>query len=198
MGGKFPNADDRRVHRTVRTLSEALTSLMLEKSWESVSVKDICEHADVGRSTFYTHFADKEDLLVTGFNVLRQIVRAEPSAVRLGDAAPLREEPLRYAHDRRHLFVVFVGKNRSHVVARRFRELIVALVREDLAVRHGSTAPTLEPAVHFIAGAFIELLAWWLGTRNSLRPSDIERLFFQMATPGVELILRASARPEEP
>jgi transposase-like protein len=54
---------DRRVQRSKRALREALVQLMIEKGYEETTVADIAERADVGRSTFYTHYADKEDLL---------------------------------------------------------------------------------------------------------------------------------------
>ena len=73
--------NDRRVLRTRRTLREALVQLILQRGWEKVSVLEVCERADVGRSTFYTHFADKEELLLSGFDDLRQALRTRPHLV---------------------------------------------------------------------------------------------------------------------
>src|SRR4029079_1728498 len=55
---------DRRVARTRRALKEALTDLILEGGYESGTVQDVIARADVGRSTFYAHFLDKDDLLM--------------------------------------------------------------------------------------------------------------------------------------
>src|SRR6476659_8968394 len=55
---------DRRVARAKRALKEALTDLILEKGYEAVTVQDIIDRADVGRSTFYDHLTHKEDLLM--------------------------------------------------------------------------------------------------------------------------------------
>ena len=60
-GGGRP---DRRVGKTRRALKEALTDLILEQGYESVTVQDVIDRADVGRSTFYAHFLDKDDLLM--------------------------------------------------------------------------------------------------------------------------------------
>jgi hypothetical protein len=57
---------DRRVQRTKRRLSEALIALMLEKGYEAVTVQDILERAEVGRSTFYLHYENKDQLLLAG------------------------------------------------------------------------------------------------------------------------------------
>jgi AcrR family transcriptional regulator len=52
---------DRRVSKTRKALKEALTDLILEKGYEAVTVQDVIDRADVGRSTFYAHFIDKDD-----------------------------------------------------------------------------------------------------------------------------------------
>lgn len=55
---------DRRVRRTRRLLSDACISLILEKGYSTVTVEEIAERADVGRTTFYMHYRDKDDLFV--------------------------------------------------------------------------------------------------------------------------------------
>lgn len=55
---------DRRVRRTRGLLHQALIELMLERDYTRISVRDILDRADVGRSTFYAHYRDKDDLLL--------------------------------------------------------------------------------------------------------------------------------------
>lgn len=57
---------DRRVQKTKKLLSEALIELILEKGYHNVTVQDILDRANVGRSTFYTHYENKELLLMDG------------------------------------------------------------------------------------------------------------------------------------
>src|SRR5215216_5723876 len=54
--------DDRRSRRTRRMLGEALMTLMLEKRYDTITVQEIIDRANVGRSTFYAHYLDKDDL----------------------------------------------------------------------------------------------------------------------------------------
>jgi len=65
---------DRRVQRTRRLLHKALMSLILEKKYESITVQEILDSADVGRSTFYMHFHDKDELLFSGFHDLQSFL----------------------------------------------------------------------------------------------------------------------------
>src|SRR5690606_22537701 len=56
-------AEDRRVRRTRQALLQALIELTTEQGYEHVTVQGIAERANVGRTTFYAHFRDKEELL---------------------------------------------------------------------------------------------------------------------------------------
>ena len=66
-----------RVQKTVRLLRDALGSLIHEKSYDSIAVKEILERANVGQSAFYAHFHDKDALLASG---IHQMLHATPPA----------------------------------------------------------------------------------------------------------------------
>src|SRR5260370_13562381 len=65
---------DRRVARTRAMLQKAHISLILEKGYEAVTVEDICDAANVGRSTFYAHYTGKDDLRRSGLENLRRLL----------------------------------------------------------------------------------------------------------------------------
>src|SRR5450759_3977791 len=56
---------DRRVRRTRDVLGDALVDLMHEKPFAAITVQQVIDRADVGRSTFYTHYRDKDDLFLS-------------------------------------------------------------------------------------------------------------------------------------
>ncbi len=180
--------EDRRVQRTRRTLREALISLLIERGWDAFSVQDVCDRADVGRSTFYTHFTDKEDLLLGGFDDLRKMLREQIAGSRE------RAEPLSFARgmfehafENRRVFQALMGKRSGQVVLRRFRELVISLVREGLSGARGASARK-EPTIHFIAGGFLELLTFGLEAGRAVAPAELERLFREMAAPAVRAL----------
>lgn len=183
MGAKTPKTSDRRIERTRRLLREAMIGLILERGWDAVSVQDICERADVGRSTFYTHFADKEELLVGGFDDLRRALRAGLASSR---GEPLGFVPglVDHARDHERLFRAIVGRS-GQLVQQRFQGLVIELVREDLAglARPG---PARDAAVHFLAGAFLGMLSWWLEARRPLPPAELAEGFLRLARPVIE------------
>ena len=58
-----PYIMDRRVQKTRKLLQDALIELVAEKGYESITIQEILDKANVGRSTFYAHFQDKDQLL---------------------------------------------------------------------------------------------------------------------------------------
>ena len=57
---------DRRVQRTRQLLNEALMALIVEKGYDAITVQNLIDRANLGRSTFYAHYQDKDDLLLSG------------------------------------------------------------------------------------------------------------------------------------
>src|SRR5437870_12815201 len=107
---------DRRVQRTRKLLQDALVSMMIEKGYEATTVQDIIDRANVGRATFYAHFADKDTLLASRIEDLRAMLtqQQEQALARPGE---LGERSLGYSlamleHARSHLppYGITVGR----------------------------------------------------------------------------------------
>jgi len=177
----------------MNALRDALIVLMQERGWDNLSVQDICDAANVGRSTFYNHFADKEDLLVKGFADLSAALTG--AVARRAGAAPA---PLAFVHgllehvgENLRLTQAFVGLRSGHFVARQFRHMVLELVQEDLA-RLAPVSAQREAAGHFVAGAFCEMLGWWLDSaKRRWNLEDLEAGFFALARPVLATLRQA-------
>jgi AcrR family transcriptional regulator len=176
---KVPNPEDPRAARTRRALREALVSMIIERGWDAVSIRDVCQRAGVGRSTFYTHFADREELLLAGYDDLRRMLRrvnaVEGRRGPLAFTLPLLE----HAEGNKRMFRALVGRRSSEMAKAGLLRLVVALTREDLA-------PFGEATAQYVAGAFFQLLVWWVDSRSQLGPADIERIFRRLTRPVLE------------
>ena len=74
--------NDRQSQRTRQALGDALLELMMEKGYRAVSIKDIIERANVGRSTFYAHYADKDKLFESQLNrMVEMLIQHTPPAI---------------------------------------------------------------------------------------------------------------------
>src|SRR5438105_6251027 len=122
-------ATDRRVQRTRQLLQDALISMMIEKGYEATTVQDIIDRANVGRATFYAHFADKETLLVSRLEDLRAMLAHQQQRARgLGFSLPMLE------HARAHLplYGAIVGRASGAFVLQRIHLIIAELTGVDL------------------------------------------------------------------
>jgi AcrR family transcriptional regulator len=193
MREKEPSRDDRRVRRTRGALKEALVDLIVERGWDGFSVQDLCDRADVGRSTFYLHFADKEEVLAGGFADLGRELRTQ--LARAGAPGPLAFSRGLLDHVQEHLrvFRALVGRRAAHVVQGKLRALVADLVREDLAARLPGGARR-EAAAAFLAGALFELLIWSLESRPPTTAEEADTLFHELAGPVLAAAGTARAR----
>ena len=201
MAGREPRIEDRRVRRTHRALREAFVELVVERGWDGFSVQDLCSRADVGRSTFYLHYADKEEVLAGAFADLGKELRAQLTLA--GSTRPLGFSRGLLDHAQAHLRIyrALVGRRAAQVVQGRMRALVTELVHEDLAARLPVGARR-EAASAFLAGALFELLFWSLETRPPVAAEEADRLFHDLAGPALVAAgvtrARAGERPGVP
>ena len=169
---KVPRATDPRVLQTRAALRNALLALIVERGWDAIGIRDVCERAGVGRSTFYTHFADKEELLFSGFEDLRRMLRG--SAARAGPLGFVRGL-IDHVDQNKRMFRALIGRRASQLAIRHLLRVVEELLRSDLAAV--LRPERLEAAVHFLAGGLVELLVWWVEARSPLAADEIESRF---------------------
>jgi AcrR family transcriptional regulator len=198
-GRRMAKAKDRRVQRTNQLLRGALFSLIQEKGFEALSVQEIIDRANVGRATFYAHFDNKEDLLLSGFDGLRSSLR-ERQREALSSTASSNERVFAFTHDllvhvyeHRHLFRAMAGKRSGAVVQNMIRKLVIDLVRDDMKAiiaRSDAHSATTEANVEFIASGLFGMLMWWLGSKHRLSVEEFNTLFRRFAIPAANSSLQ--------
>jgi AcrR family transcriptional regulator len=189
---------DRRVRRTRELLRGALIALILEKGYERVTVQDIIDRADVGRSTFYAHFRDKEDLLVFGLEELRGAFQPEQEDPGGGAKARADSPTLAvFEHFARHREVwrAMVGKRGAEAFVRYLHRFLADLLRAQLAARapKEETQVPLEAVVEFAVNALVGLgVRWWLENDLPYTAQEMDQLYRRLTEPGI----RAGLRPK--
>lgn len=179
MTGTRAHRVDRRVRRTQRLLREALVSLTVERGWDAVTVSDVCERADVGRSTFYIHFADKENLLLSGFDEL--LTELKRHGLHANHPFAFAEPLLSHAADNVRLFRAITGRQSAQQVQWRFRDLVVTLIDDELAPARRMTAWRRRTLTEFLAGGFVALMMHWLDDAKPCPPEEQAQVFRELA-----------------
>jgi AcrR family transcriptional regulator len=191
----MPNRRDRRVERTQQLIRDALMSLIREKGFEALTVQEIIDRANVGRATFYAHFDNKEDLLVSGFEDLRGSLKArQRDALLRGRTVEDRvfgfsHQVFAHTNEYRDVFRAMVGKRSGASVQRLLHKLVLDLVREDVKETVAGTEKNVVPTealVQFIAGALFGLLMWWLDGKMRLSVDEVNALFRRLAIPALK------------
>ena len=186
---------DRRVARTRASLQQAHLSLIVEKGYEATTVEDICAAANVGRSTFYAHYADKQDLHRRGLEELRrELVERSRAALLSADgdrtsgfgfSLPMFE----HARDHLPLYRALVGTPGAAIALDAIRQILCELARDQMPPpRPGEGALSREFAVQYLVGAYLAVLTWWLDDGAKASPRTMDAMFQGLAAHG----LRAS------
>src|SRR5215468_9576608 len=118
--------EDRRVQRTRQSLRDALIELMIEKGYEEVTVQDIIDRANVGRSTFYAHFLDKQHLFLSGFEQLRvELAQQQRAAAAVPGTPGLSFSRGMFEHVQGYLRVyqALIGKQSGMIVAEHLQQM---------------------------------------------------------------------------
>ncbi len=175
---------DRRVQKTRQALHASLMALIQQKGYDAITVKDIIGHAGVGRSTFYSHYLDKDHLLQGGLDdfgkllltkqKIRQATGQEPLGLAFSGAI------FEHAHGYRTVYRAMLGKHAGAVIADRMRKLLAQLVSNDLAARRTPDQATDVPRLALIAftvGAIMSLLTWWVDAEEEYSVNELDALF---------------------
>jgi AcrR family transcriptional regulator len=184
---------DRRVRRTHRRLKEALLELIEERDYDGITIEEITERADVARSTFYSHFGSKEDLLFRGFDAWVEGLAEGPPQVATTSSLSARsasaeDPPFRFSLPLlRHMagqdrFVRALLLSHGGRLRRRLTELLAQVSRRELE-RGGTASRSLSPAAvrdaqaALLTSAFLGLAGWWLTSAKRLPPEAIDEIF---------------------
>jgi AcrR family transcriptional regulator len=183
--------------RTRQLLEEALIDLILERGYESITVQDILDRANIGRSAFYAHFRDKEDLLLSGFEEVAEGIRQHFPVYTSGDqlennAHDLTLSIFTHAQSHRPLFKAMFGKQGGEVVVRQLRKLLSGLAGEQMraAARQGQRFNVPEEAlVQWVVSSFLALLTWWLDQDIPLTAEQADNVLWKLARPGILAVI---------
>jgi AcrR family transcriptional regulator len=183
----YVRAIDRRTARTRKSLGDALVALVLRKDYEAISVQDIIDEANVGRSTFYLHYTGKEDLLRASFDALRTVLDAAVAGRRGERAAeplPFSLALFEHACANKQVYRALVGSRGGVVVGKQMRLVLTDFVRKELA-RAGDDGIPEDIRVRFVVDTFLAVLSWSLGRKPAMPPNRMNEVFRRLVMHGL-------------
>lgn len=193
---KLPRIDrhDRRSRRTRRCLKEALFSLVLEKGYDSVTIEDITSRADLGRTTFYLHYHDKDELLLESIDsiasdLIERLPQPEwftPESVRPRGATLQDSVQVVFEHaaENAQLYRVILRGQGAVQASGRVHAIInnksTEMIRQLLDLGGIQLAVPVEIFTNYLAGSLLALLTWWLEADMPYTPQQMAEMYQMM------------------
>lgn len=179
---------DRRAKRTRKTLQETLIALMSEKAYDAITIQDIADRANMGRTTFYLHFSTKDELFISCHEAMvRQFPIAPLHSLSLEELLS-PEAPAGMTSAYQHLeearpllYAIFQGKD-SLFIMRRIRDWNAQEIETNLRAAFAEAKSTipLDVLANYLAGAQIALIHWWLEKRQPHRLENLAQTFHRL------------------
>lgn len=185
-----PEKTDRRINRTREILFHALSGLMIEKRYDEITVQDIIDRANVGRSTFYAHFQDKEELAVSIMismldSMTHSMVNTEASAHNFLPGPALFEHVL----EQQKMFTAMMRGHGMDLLFEKGHEYWSKEVTGHLQAMLSEGQETCIPIpilAHFVSGTFVTMLKWWIDNKMPYSSERMSEILEQLIMPSVQ------------
>lgn len=173
--------EDRRIRRTKNLLKQALIELILEKEYEDISVQSIIDRADVGRTSFYAHFRNKEDLLLQNLDDLEDIFKPQGDKEHDQNINDFSLMILRHIEENWKLARLLLGNPKIQVVQNHMQAILLKIYKSHLriGVDNKKTSIEIEGAAVVFSAALLSLILWWLSMKKPVSHDIMHELFLK-------------------
>jgi len=186
---------DRRTQRTKHQLGRALVELVEEKRFDDITVQEVIDRADVGRSTFYTHFRDKEDLFRKDWEKFLDFLAQQIEWDKAGKGSFM---PIvfffSHLQDVQTFYKGLVLSRKTDAVFKSGTEYLSHQIELALnrRVKHKPSIP-IPILANYLANEVFSLLRWWLDQNMPYPPQRMDEIFHDLVNPTIEAALQNSA-----
>ena len=193
---------DPRVIRTRQMLCDALVATILEKGYDATSIQDITEQAGLRRATFYLHYRDKEELLVSMMHdtvdELIEKMRISPQDILTPEVRRVGEV-ITFTHVQKNadLYRAILSGQGAAEITRSVREHMAAGIRERCFLdRSESDMPIpVEILANYMAAVKLNMIIWWLEQGMPYTPEQMAEMCTRLLLNGASGIFEASSVP---
>ena len=186
---------DRRQQKTRNAIFDAFGSLLSSKSYSKITVQEIIDEADIGRTTFYAHFQTKDDLLremCTDLfeHVFSEDLSAESThdfSMQTGDPHAMITHILYHLLDNKRNIIGILTCGSGELFLGFFRQYLNELMAVRLLGdgRHHTQKVPHDFLLSHISGSFVSMVQWWIKNRLRQTPEELTESFMAVIVPAV-------------
>lgn len=186
------NKADRRAEKTKQAAFQAMVALMQEKKYAQTSVQEIIDRANIGRTTFYAHFPTKDDLLAAYMDDFFQLINT-PLADQLTEGSPPRQmipvaEFFSQIEKNSRQIRGLMQSGLDDLLFQKLKDFWSAKIGDHLSTQFYSEDHLAIPIAMLTAHAtssLIELAKWWMDTKMTYTPEQMELYYWRLLSPCV-------------
>jgi AcrR family transcriptional regulator len=185
---------DRRIQRTQQMLGNAFFALIVERGYDSITVQDITERANIGRATFYLHYHDKEQLLEESLlGLFEDLTKdVEPAPDFSATYQSLSIHVFQHIAERHELYRALFKEGGPPFIVVRMHRWLASLIQHrvlKLRIEQSTRVVDAELLAMHCAGSLLALVIWWLDHDLSPAAEQLGSLFWQLISPGINDVL---------
>ena len=182
---------DRRVQKTRDLLQGALAALVQEMDYDAISVKQILDRANVGRSTFYMHYRDKDELLASSMLDLLRKTQAPPTASgleRQGEIIAFSLPVFDHVQEQLSMRRSKMGSKGRAALHEQLQTILAEMIEDRIKVTFSSYAKqengvSPDLLASFVASTFVLVLNWWVEGDKPLSAQAANDIFQSLVLP---------------
>ncbi|WP_338106700.1 TetR/AcrR family transcriptional regulator [Mordavella massiliensis] len=184
---------DRRQQKTRAAVFAAFSSLLAEKSYSRITVQEIIDTANIGRTTFYAHFETKDDLLKALCEVLfDHIISSATDCTHTHGLYSDKNAPesvfchlLQHLQEDENNILELLSCESSELFLRYFKDSLNELIKRQFVGRDREKNADIPEdfLVNHISGSFVEMVLWWIRGRMKQTPEELDRYFRAVIEP---------------
>lgn len=176
---------DRRVRRTEKLLGDALISLILERGYEHITIKDITERADVAYVTFFRHYKTIDELLTRQLDsIVNELMDRLEATEHLTAYNAAAEGRIIFEHVGQHhaLYRVLLGSPGAFYVVKHLKATIAGRISQECeeSLIRLPDAPPNEILANHIAASILAMIEWWLENDRPYSPERMGEIYDQL------------------
>lgn len=186
---------DRRQQKTRAAIFAAFSKLMAEKSYGKITVQEIIDTANIGRTTFYDHFETKDDLLKALCEELfGHIIRSAADCTHTHGLYSEGNAPesvfchlLQHLQENENNILGLLSSESSEIFLRYFKDSLSELIQKQFIGQNRRTNLDIPEdfLVNHISGSFVEMVLWWTRGRMKQTPEELDRYFRAVIEPAL-------------
>ncbi len=183
MPPKIPSIKvDPRVRRTRRLLREAMVSLIIEKDYGAISIKDVTDRAEVAYITFFRHFESLDELLMEvldeGLAELRGHIE---TLAKQSETSALETEGrliFEYIQQKADLFRILFKSQSVTRIRKKIVQTIAGIFRQSCApLARSKSQVAINIMSNHIATSLLALIEWWLDNKMNPSPAEMGKVY---------------------